>query len=156
MEHRAINIQVNGTPIAVTVAPDTALIFVLRNDVGLKGVRMGCGAGDCMACTVLVDGRPQQACAVPVSSAENLNIETVEALDKSDVGRSLIKSFIAEQAAQCGYCVAGILMRAKALLDARVTASRDEIVTEINGHLCRCGAHTRIVRAIARASKLKA
>ena len=156
VEHRAINLRVNGRPTAVAVAPETPLIFVLRNDVGVKGVRMGCCAGDCMACTVLIDGRPQQACTLPVSSADNMNIETVESLHDTEAGRSLIESFIAEQAGQCGYCLAGILMRAKALLDTRAAASHEEIVAAIDGHLCRCGAHTRIVRAIARASGLRA
>ena len=156
MEHRAINLRVNGTPTAVAVPPETPLIFVLRNDVGAKGVRIGCGAGDCMACTVLIDGHPQQACTLPVSSAENMNIETAESLYDSEAGRLLIDSFIAEQAGQCGYCLAGILMRAKALLDTRASVSHAEIVAAIDGHLCRCGAHTRIVRAIARASGLRA
>jgi len=144
----AIELRVNGKSAAVTVDPDTPLLYVLRNDLGLKGTRVGCAEGQCMGCTVLIDSRPQTACTVPIGSVAGRDVETVESLVAGTVRHPLVDSFLREQAGQCGYCLAGILMRAKALLDERVRPTRDDIVAAIDDHLCRCGTHTRIVHAI--------
>lgn len=145
-------LRVNGKPFSVAADPSTALLYVLRNDLGLKGTRAGCAEGHCFSCTVLIDGRPAQACAVSVAAAEGKDVRTVESLEESEAGRSLVASFVQEQAGQCGYCLAGILMSAKALLDNRASPTRNDIITAIDGHLCRCGAHTRILRAIEKAA----
>jgi nicotinate dehydrogenase subunit A len=149
-----IKLHVNGKSFDVRVDPDTPLLYVLRNDLGLKGTRAGCIEGQCMSCTVLVDGRPQTACMVPVGAVANQNVETVEALAGEDGSHPLINSVLKEQAGQCGYCLAGILMRAKALLDRKSAPSRAEIVSALDGHLCRCGAHVRILRAIEQAAQV--
>ena len=149
----AIRLNVNGKALDVRVAPDTPLLYVLRNDLGLKGTRAGCVEGQCMSCTVLIDGRPQTACMVPVSAVGGQHVETVEALTGDEGKHPLLEGIVEEQAGQCGYCLAGMLMRAKALLDANGSPTRSEIVDALDGHLCRCGAHVRIVRAIERAAR---
>ncbi len=149
----AIRLNVNGKALDVRVAPDTPLLYVLRNDLGLKGTRAGCVEGQCMSCTVLIDGRPQTACMVPVSAVGAQSVETVEALAGDEGKHPLLDGILEEQAGQCGYCLAGMLMRAKALLDANGSPTRSEIVAALDGHLCRCGAHVRIVRAIERAAR---
>ena len=149
----AIEFQVNGKTIDVRVDPDTPLLYVLRNDLGLKGTRAGCVEGQCMSCTVLIDGRPQTACMVPISAVAGQSVETVEALAGEGHNHPLVDGILKEQAGQCGYCLAGILMRAKALLDRTPSPSRDEIATALDGHLCRCGAHVRILRAIEQAAR---
>ncbi len=148
----AIELHVNGTKCDVRVDPDTPLLYVLRNDLGLKGTRAGCVEGQCLSCTVLIEGRPQTACMVPVGSVAGQSIETVESLVGGGTPHPLIESVLAEQAGQCGYCLAGILMRAKALLDEERAPTRAAIATALDGHLCRCGAHTRILRAIEQAA----
>lgn len=148
----AIDLVVNGKPVRVSVPADTPLIFVLRNDLGLKGTRLGCGEGECQSCTVSIDGRPELACAVAVGAAAGRRIETVESLDGSAGRHPLLDAFLADQAGQCGYCLAGILMRAKALLERSRSPSRSEIAAALDGHLCRCGAHGRIIAAVERAA----
>lgn len=150
-----IEINVNGRTFGVQVDPDTPLLYVLRNDLGLKGTRAGCGEGQCMSCTVLLDGRPQTACTLPVGATAGQRIETVESLTCGEASHPLIDSFLEEQAGQCGYCLAGILMRAKALLNRHPSPTRTDIVAAIDGHLCRCGAHVRILRAIEKAASLR-
>jgi nicotinate dehydrogenase subunit A len=147
-----ISLHVNGKALGVRVEPDTPLLYVLRNDLGLRGTRAGCAEGQCMSCTVLIDGRPQTACMVPVGSVAGQRVETVESLVGNGTNHPLIDSVIEEQAGQCGYCLAGILMRAKALLDHNATPSRTDIAAALDDHLCRCGAHVRILRAIERAA----
>ena len=147
-----ISLHVNGKALDVRVEPDTPLLYVLRNDLGLKGTRAGCVEGQCMSCTVLIDGRPQTACMVPVGAIAGQRVETVESLVANGANHPLIDSVLEEQAGQCGYCLAGILMRAKALLDHNATPSRTDIATALDDHLCRCGAHVRILRAIERAA----
>jgi aerobic-type carbon monoxide dehydrogenase small subunit (CoxS/CutS family) len=149
----AIDLRVNGKAVGVAVDPDAPLLYVLRNDLGLKGTRMGCGEGQCMSCTVLVDGLPQTACTTAVGTVAGREIETVESLMDGVSRHPLIDSFIKQQAGQCGYCLAGILMRSKALLTKHGTPAREEIVAAIDKHLCRCGAHTRIIRAIEQAAQ---
>ena len=149
----AITLTVNGRSHAVSAEPETALLYVLRNDLKLKGARFGCGLGQCGACTVLVDGKPVQSCDLPLSAAAGKSITTVEGLARDGELHPLQAAFIAEQAAQCGYCVTGIIMAAKALLDANPRPADAEIRSALKGNLCRCGTHHRILRAIRRASE---
>jgi nicotinate dehydrogenase subunit A len=148
MQAKHVVLSVNGKQCSVAVAPGTALLYVIRNELDLKGTRIGCGEGNCFSCTLLVDGRPQQSCSLTAAAVEGKSIETIEAIRDTELGQSLIASFIAEQAGQCGYCLAGILVSAKALLERQPSPSRNQIIAAIDGHLCRCGAHTRIIRAI--------
>lgn len=149
-----IEFHVNGKRVGVAVDPDTPLLYVLRNDLGLKGTRAGCVEGQCMSCTVLIDGRAVTACMEPVSAVAGRKVETVESLVDGGTRHPLVESFIKEQAGQCGYCLAGILMRAKALMAAKPSPTRDDIVTALDGHLCRCGAHARMIRAIEQAASV--
>lgn len=149
-----IRLHVNGEAREVRVDPDTPLLYVLRNDLGLKGTRAGCAEGQCMSCTVLLDGRPQTACMVPIGSVAGQRVETVESLVRDGTNHPLVHILIEEQAGQCGYCLAGILMRAKALLDRNGAPSRADIAAALDDHLCRCGAHDRILRAIERAAEV--
>ena len=148
----AITLTVNGKRHAVSAEPETALLYVLRNDLKLKGARFGCGLGQCGACTVLVDGKPVQSCDFPLSAAVGKAITTIEGLAPDGELHPLQAAFIAEQAAECGYCVTGIIMAAKALLDANPRPADAEIRTALKGNLCRCGTHHRILRAIQRAA----
>ena len=141
-------INVNGMNHAVTAEPETPLLYILRNDLKLKGARFGCGLGQCGACTVLVDGKPVQSCDFPLSAAAGKLVITVEGLAPAGKLHPLQRAFIDEQAAQCGYCVTGIIMAAKALLDTHSRPSDAEIRTALKGNLCRCGTHQRILRAI--------
>jgi nicotinate dehydrogenase subunit A len=149
----AITLTVNGKSHAVSAEPETALLYVLRNDLKLKGARFGCGLGQCGACTVLVDGKPVQSCDSPLSDAVGKAITTIEGLAPEGELHPLQAAFIAEQAAQCGYCITGIIMAAKALLDANPRPADAEIRSALKGNLCRCGTHHRILRAIRRASE---
>ena len=149
----AITLTVNGKSHAVSAEPETALLYVLRNDLKLKGARFGCGLGQCGACTVLVDGKPVQSCDLPLSAAVGKSITTVEGLARDGELHPLQAALIAEQAAQCGYCITGIIMAAKALLDANPRPTDAEIRSALKGNLCRCGTHHRILRAIRRASE---
>ena len=148
----AITLTVNGKKHAVSAEPETALLYVLRNDLKLKGARFGCGLGQCGACTVLVDGKPVQSCDYPLSAAVGKSITTIEGLAPDGELHPLQSAFIAEQAAQCGYCVTGIIMAAKALLDANPRPADTEIRFALKGNLCRCGTHQRILNAIKRAA----
>jgi nicotinate dehydrogenase subunit A len=148
-----IKLNVNGRQHEVAAEPETALLYVLRNDLKLKGARFGCGLGQCGACTVLVDGKPVQSCDLPLSAAAGKSITTVEGLARDGELHPLQAAFIAEQAAQCGYCITGIIMAAKALLDANPRPADAEIRSALKGNLCRCGTHHRILRAIRRASE---
>jgi nicotinate dehydrogenase subunit A len=148
----AINLEVNGKRHDVTAEAETPLLYVLRNDLKLKGARFGCGLGQCGSCTVIVDGKPVQSCDFPLSAAAGKKITTIEGLARSGKPHPLQQAFIDEQAAQCGYCVTGIIMSAKALLDANPRPSDAEIRAALKGNLCRCGTHLRILRAIRRAA----
>jgi nicotinate dehydrogenase subunit A len=152
----AVTINVNGTPRAVEADSETPLLYVLRNDLKLKGARYGCGAGQCGACMVIVDGKPVQSCDIPVSAVAGKSIATIEGIGREGRLHPLQQAFIQEQAAQCGYCIAGIIMAAKALLDANPRPSDDEIKTALARNLCRCGTHQRILRAIRRAAEATA
>ena len=145
-------ITVNGAERTVTAAAETPLLYVLRNDLDLKGARYGCGIGVCGACTVIVDGKAVQSCDVPVSAVAGKAITTIEGIGTPDKPHPLQRAFIGAQAAQCGYCVSGIIMSAKALLDANPQPSDAEIRAALAQNLCRCGTHTRILKAIRAAA----
>lgn len=146
-------LHVNGKAREVQADAETPLLYALRNDLGLIGTRYGCGLGQCGACTVIIDGRAVQSCDVPLSAVAGKQISTVEALGGEESLHPLQKAFIAEQAAQCGYCASGILMAAKALLDTNSNPSDADIRNALERNLCRCGTHSRILRAIKRAAK---
>jgi len=148
----SIALNVNGRDCVTAAEAETPLLYVLRNDLKLKGARFGCGLGQCGACTVLVDGKPVQSCDFPVSAASGKRVVTVEGLAENGRLHALQEAFIAEQAAQCGYCATGIIMTAKALLDADPHPSDAAIREALKGNLCRCGTHQRILRAIHRAA----
>jgi nicotinate dehydrogenase subunit A len=145
-------INVNGEAREVAADPETPLLYVLRNDLGLKGARYGCGLGLCGACTVIVDGKAVQSCDVPVSAVADKRITTIEGIGTADAPHPLQRAFIEKQAAQCGYCITGIIMSAKALLDTNPKPSDGEIREALERNLCRCGTHTRILRAIRAAA----
>ena len=145
-------LRVNGTTRDVSVDADAPLLYVLRNDLELNGPKFGCGLAQCGACTVLVDGRPVRSCVTPVSTVKG-SIETIEGLGTEDKLHPLQKAFIEEQACQCGYCGNGMVMSAKALLAKNPRPTNDEIRKALNGHLCRCASHNRIVRAVQKAAK---
>ena len=146
-------LNVNGLRHEVGAEPETPLLYVLRNDLKLKGARFGCGHGQCGACTVLVDGKAVQSCDLPLSAAAGKAITTVEGLAVNGKPHPLQQAFIDEQAAQCGYCITGIIMAAKALLDANRNPSDADIRAALKGNLCRCGTHHRILRAVRRAAE---
>ena len=144
-------LNVNGAAREVAADDETPLLYVLRNDLGLKGARYGCGAGLCGACMVIVDGKAVQSCDVPVGAVAGKAITTIEGIGTPQDPHPLQRAFIRRQAAQCGYCVTGIIMSAKALLDARPQPTDGEIREALKGNLCRCGTHTRILSAIREA-----
>ena len=145
-------LRVNGTAHAVKVPPDTPLLYVLRNDLKLNGAKFGCGQAQCGACSVLVDGIEQRSCVYPVSAASKGRITTIEGLGTAKQPSGLQRAFLREQACQCGYCSSGMIMAAQALLVRNPKPSEAEVRQALEGHLCRCGAHNRIVRAVLRAS----
>jgi len=147
-----LTLDVNGTIHTVDADGETALLFVLRNDLGLKGARFGCGLGQCGSCTVLVEGEPVTACNTPLWAVSDKPIETVESLAGEPL-HPLAAAFLDEQAGQCAYCIPGIMMRAKALLGAEPAPDRRRIATALDEALCRCGSHTRIIGAVERAAR---
>lgn len=144
---------VNGVAHIVSAEPDTPLIYILRNDLKLKGARFGCGLGQCGACNVLIDGRNVQSCDTPLWAAAGKRITTIEGLNESGRAHALLRAFVDEQAAQCGYCVPGVIMSAAALLEANTDPSDGEIRAALDRNLCRCGTYGRFVRAIRRAAR---
>jgi nicotinate dehydrogenase subunit A len=149
----AINIKVNGTVHSVPAEPDTPLLYVLRNDLALNSAKFGCGLAQCGACTVLVDGKPVRSCVTPIDTLGQSEITTLESLGTIERPHPLQAAFMAEQAAQCGYCIPGIIMSAKALLDRNPQPSEADVRQALAGNLCRCGAHNRIVRAVLKAAQ---
>lgn len=145
-----VHLTVNGVQRTLTAEPDTPLLYLLRNDLGLTGTRFGCGQGLCGACDILVDGRKVHSCDTPLWAAEGKQVVTVEGIRDGDVLHPLQRALIAEQAAQCGYCLSGITISAKALLDVNPTPTEEEIRAALDANLCRCGTHNRIVRAVQR------
>jgi len=149
----AINLKVNGTNHSVPAEPDTPLLYVLRNDLALNAAKFGCGLAQCGACTVLIDGKAVRSCATPIGNLGNAEITTLEGLGTVDKPHPLQRAFINEQAAQCGYCIGGLIMSAKELLDRKPGASEADVRTALAGNLCRCGTHNRIIGAVLRAAK---
>jgi nicotinate dehydrogenase subunit A len=147
-----MNLTVNGAAREVVAKPDTPLLYVLRNDFGLVGSRYGCGSGQCGACYVLIDGRPMASCDLPVSFAAGKQITTIEGLGANGQLHAVQKALIAEQAAQCGYCMSGIAVSAAALLSANKNPSESEVRQALDKHLCRCGSHNRVVKAVLKAA----
>ena len=145
------NLLVNGVARTLGADADTPLMYCLRDELGLKGTRFGCGSGHCGACTVLVDGRAVQSCDTPLWAAADHEVTTVEGLADDRIGTVLRQAFIDLQAAQCGYCINGILMAATALLKQDARPDRPAILKALERNLCRCGTHVRILRAIDRA-----
>src|SRR6266508_972109 len=141
-------VNVNGATHEVAADPETPLLYVLRNDLKLKGARYGCGAGFCGSCMVIVDGKPVQSCDVPVSAVAGKTITTIEGLSAKDRLHRLQDAFVAEQAAQCGYCIPGMIMSAKALLDTNARPSDAELREALGRNLCRCGTHLRLLGAL--------
>ena len=147
-----VQITVNGRALSVAAEDETPLLYVLRNDAGCKGVRYGCGLGQCGACTVIIDGKPVQSCDVPLSAVAGKSITTIEGIGSDAHPHPLQRAFVEEQAAQCGYCATGIIMSAKALLDVNASPSDAELKAALSKNLCRCGTHQRILRAVKRAA----
>ena len=144
---------VNGNLVRVSLDnEETPLLDVLRNTLGLMGTRFGCGLEQCGCCMVLIDGKPEKCCAKPVWSVTGKQIVTVEGLGSSERPHPLQKAFLDEQAGQCGYCLAGILISAKALLDANPAPTRAQIAQALDENICRCGSHNRIMRAVEKAA----
>jgi nicotinate dehydrogenase subunit A len=147
-----IALMVNGGTVQVTADPDTPLLDVLRNHLGLVGSKFGCGLEQCGCCMVLIDGSPEKSCGKAVSTVTGKNILTIEGLGTPERPHPLQTAFLDEQAGQCGYCLPGILVTAKALLDRNRSPSRAEIAAALNDNICRCGSHLRILRAVERAA----
>jgi nicotinate dehydrogenase subunit A len=145
-------LTVNGTESTLEADPDTALLYALRNDLALKGTRFGCGTGQCGACFVLIDGHAAPACDTPLWSVAGKSITTAEGLGSPGFLHPLQEAFLAEQAAQCGYCTSGILVSAAALLSKNPRPSEGEVRAALDRNLCRCGSHNRMVRAVLRAA----
>jgi nicotinate dehydrogenase subunit A len=146
-------LDVNGKRHTVSAAPDTPLLYVLRNDLGLVGSRFGCGTGQCGACFVMVEGRAMPSCDTPLWSLEGKRITTVEGLGKDGELHPVQKALLAEQAGQCGYCISGIAVTAAALLSQNRNPSEVQVRQALDRNLCRCGVHNRVVRAVLRAAK---
>jgi len=147
-------IDVNGRRHTVTADPATPLLYVLRNELGLHSPKFGCGLGKCGACTVLVDGAPLHACELVLGDLAGRAITTLEGLGDLDALHPLQAAFLELNAAQCGYCIPGIVMRSAALLEQNPDPTRDEIAAALDGNLCRCGSHARILDAVARAAAI--
>jgi nicotinate dehydrogenase subunit A len=147
------SLKINGSQRAVPAAADTPLLYVLRNDLALNGAKFGCGLAQCGACTVLVDGRAVRSCITEIGTIGEAEITTIEGLGAIDNLHPLQRAFIDMQAAQCGYCIAGMIMTAKDLLDRNPHPTPDEVREALAGNLCRCGTHNRIVRAVLRAAE---
>ena len=148
-----VTLTVNGRTHQSDADPSTPLLYVLRDDLKLNGAKFGCGLGQCGACTVIVDGQAVYSCLAPIAALEGREIMTLEGLGTADRPSALQRAFIAEQAAQCGYCIAGMIMRAHALLQKTSAPSDEQIRGALEPHLCRCGTHMRILRAVRHAAQ---
>ena len=149
----SLTLNINGRDHVVEASPETPLLYALRDDLALNGAKFGCGLGQCGACTVQVDGKAVYSCLLPVAAAVGRRVRTVEGLGTAEAPGVLQKAFETEQAAQCGYCIAGMIMRAQALLEHNPAPSDAEIREHMAINLCRCGTHMRILRAVHRAAK---
>ena len=150
-----ISLKVNGKTQVVEIDPDTPLLYVLRNDLQLNGPKFGCGLAQCGACTVIMNGNAIRSCVTIVSAVQNQPVTTLEGLGSTKKMHPLQQAFVDEQALQCGYCINGMIMTSKALLDKNPKPTDSQIKEALAGNLCRCGTHTRILRAVKRASGQK-
>jgi len=148
-----IELTINGTTHGIDAEPDTPLLYVLRDQLAMNGAKFGCGLGQCGACTVMVDGEAVFSCVTPISLLPGRKIKTVEGLGSAERPGPLQRAFVEEQAAQCGYCIAGMIMRAQALLEKNPSPSDAEIRRHMMPNLCRCGTHMRIFKAVRRAAQ---
>lgn len=151
-----VSLRVNGKVSRVDTDPTTPLLYVLRNDLRLQGPKFGCGLGQCGACTVIMDGKTVRSCSVSIASARNRAITTLEGLGTVARPHPLQRAFIAEQAAQCGMCMNGMILTAKVLLDSNPNPSAGQIKEALNDNLCRCASHLRVIRAVQRAARERA
>jgi nicotinate dehydrogenase subunit A len=149
-----MTLKVNGRDHQVDAEPDTPLLYVLRDDLKLNAAKFGCGLGQCGSCTVMVDGKAVLSCVIPLMLLEGKQVTTLEGLGSISTPAPIQRAFIEEQAAQCGYCIAGMMMRAQALLQRVRKPSDQQIRAELEPNLCRCGTHMRIIRAVKRAAQL--
>ena len=156
MTQSTMRLTVNGKACDVEAAPDTALLYVLRNDLALNGPKYGCGLGECGACAVLIDGVAARSCVIPIEGCIGRDILTLEGLGSREHPDLVQQAFINEQAAQCGYCLNGMIMTVRALLDRNPSPSEDDIRRELRGNLCRCGTHLEILASARRAVELEA
>jgi nicotinate dehydrogenase subunit A len=147
-----LRVNINGSDHTIDSEPSTPLLYVLRDELHLYGAKYGCGLGQCGACTVHLDGKAIFSCLTPIAATQGRRVRTIEALGTVDSMNVLQKAFETEQAAQCGYCIAGMIMRAQALLDQTPHPSEQQILSHMQPNLCRCGTHIRILRAIRRAA----
>ena len=147
-----ISLRVNGKTHVIDVDPEMPLLYALRNDLELNGPKFGCGLAQCGACTVIMDGNAIRSCVTPVSTAQNKSVTTLEGLGTTKKMHKIQQAFVDEQAVQCGYCINGMIMTTKALLDKNPKPTDTQIKEALAGNLCRCGTHIRIVRAVKRAS----
>ena len=145
-----MNFKINGQTHSVDIYPSTPLLYVLSDDLGLRGPKFGCGLGQCGCCTVLIKGRPVRSCVTPSSSVEGSDITTLEGLGTVEKPHPIQKAFVDEQAMQCGFCLSGVILTAKAALDANPKASDAQLRQALSNVLCRCGTHTRMLKAIKR------
>ena len=150
-----VSLKVNGKTQTVDVDPETPLLYVLRNDLQLNGPKFGCGLAQCGACTVILNGNAIRSCVTQVSAVQNQPVTTLEGLGSTKKMHKIQQAFVDEQAVQCGYCINGMIMTSKALLDKNPKPTDDQIKEALAGNLCRCGTHTRILRAVKRASGQK-
>lgn len=148
-----LSLTVNGVTQEITCDPSTPLLYILRNDLGLTGAKLGCGLEQCGACAVMIDGEATFCCNRPVGEITEKDIVTVEALSNDPVGAAVQRAFLAEGAAQCGYCTTGIVVAATSLLKENPAPDRNAIVAGLEDHLCRCGSHARVIAAIGRAAQ---
>ena len=151
---KRIELNVNGRMQAIETEPDMPLLYALRGELGMSDPRFGCGLGQCGACTVIVDGNAVLSCVTPLVLLEGKQVTTLEGLGTVEAPAPIQRAFIEEQAAQCGYCIAGMMMRAQALLQRNSKPTDEQIRAELEPHLCRCGTHMRILRAVRRAARL--
>ena len=147
-----ISLKVNGKSQVIEAEPDMPLLYALRNDLRLNGPKFGCGLSQCGACTVILDGNAIRACVTPISAVQNKSVTTLEGLGSTKKMHKIQQAFVDEQAAQCGYCINGMIMSSKALLDKNPKPTDSQIKEALAGNLCRCGTHIRILRAVKRAS----
>ncbi len=151
---KPMEIEVNGKRYAVNYPPDTPLLYVLRDERGLTGTKYGCGEGQCGACTVLMGGAPRRSCQIAVSAAATKSITTIEGLEKEGKLHPVQQAFLDAGAFQCAYCTSGMVMSSVGLLQTNANPKREEIVQSLQGNICRCGTHPRIIQAVQHAAKL--